>query len=126
MANPSYLKSILASILTPEQRPAWNQVVQYLLTNLNAGRIVPGATQVDRGANLLWFPVMATTPSTPGQTFAVPHGLGRIPYAVYPVLPLDVVGARMVPLTTAQAADSRQIYLSSSVADAPVYLMVEG
>lgn len=126
MANPSYLKSILASILTPAQRPAWNQVVQYLCTNLNAGRVVPGATQVDRGANLLWFPVMATTPSTPGETFTVAHGLNRIPYAAYPVLPLNVQGAQLVPLTTVQPADSKKLYLSSTVADAPIYLMVEG
>lgn len=126
MANTAYAKSLIASILQPSERPAWNQIMQYLLTTLTAGRAVPGATQVDRGGNLQWFPVQGTTASTPGDMFAIPHGIGRVPYTAYPVLPLDVEGAQFVPLTVAHAADAKQIYLSSTVADAPVYLMVEG
>ena len=128
MANPAYLNSILAPALQPETRPAWRLFIQYMLSTVTGGRVEPGATQVDRGANLQWYPVTATTPSTPNEVFSIQHGLpaGRTPYAAYPVLPLNVVGAQMVPLTVAQAADGQRIYLSSSEADAPVYLMIEG
>lgn len=125
MANPAYAKTLIPT-LPPNERAAWQTLLQYMFTYFTAGRVMPGATQVDRGSNLQWFPQMATTPATPGEMFAIPHGLGRVPYAAYPVLPLNVQGAQFVPLTVAEPADNKQIYLTSTVADAPVYLMVEG
>lgn len=67
-----------------------------------------------------------TTPSTPGDEVAVAHGFGRIPYLLVPCLPLDTVGASLVPLTVTQAATAKNLYLSSSVADAEVTVIVEG
>lgn len=67
-----------------------------------------------------------TTHATPGSEFTIPHGFGRIPYLLLPVLPLDVVGSQLVPLTVNRAADDKRIYLTSSVASAPITVAVEG
>ena len=70
--------------------------------------------------------MQATTPATPGTEFSIAHNFGRAPYLAIPVLPLDMVGAQLVPLTVSRAADDKRIYLSSTVANAPIVIAVEG
>ncbi len=67
-----------------------------------------------------------TTPSTPGDEFSLTHNFGVAPYLLIPVLPLDVVGSRLVPLTVSQAPDARRVYLTSTIAGAPITVYVEG
>lgn len=111
--------------LPPEIRGPVTQCLAYILADLKLGRPDPGETLQDRGANLLMYPLSATTPSTPDEAFSVVHGLPNAPYLLLPVLPLDVAGGQIVPLTVTQAADEARVYLSSSVADAPVTFFVE-
>ena len=68
----------------------------------------------------------ATTPAVAGTTFSIAHGFGRVPYLALPVLRLDAVGSSIVPVTVAQAADGRRVYLTSTVAAAPITLVLEG
>jgi len=107
------------------QRVALDGFSQDVQTKLLAGRPTMGANQNARGANLRWFPLTATTPSTPDEEFSIVHNIGSIPYNLIPCLPLDTVGAQMVDLTVTRAADIARVYLSSSVADAPITVFVE-
>ena len=108
-----------------QQRAKLDDFSQQVQTNLLAGRPVMGSPQPDRGANLRWFPLTAVTPSTPDEEFSILHGIGTIPYNLIPCLPLDAVNARLVDLTVTRAADIKRVYLSSSVADAPITVFVE-
>ncbi len=108
-----------------KQEAALNAAFQEVQQNLLAGRPVAGDGQTARGANLRWFPLSATTPSTPFEEFSIPHGIGTTPYNLIPCLPLDGVGGRMVDLSVTRAADVQRVYLSSSVADAPITVFVE-
>lgn len=67
-----------------------------------------------------------TTPSTPGVEFSIAHGFGRVPYLAVPILRLDAVGSSIVPLTVSRAADDKRLYFTSTIADAPISLSVEG
>lgn len=65
-----------------------------------------------------------TTPSTPGEEFSIAHGFGKAPYLAQSVLQLGA-GWQQVPLTATKAPDSKRVYLSSTVADAPVTIYLE-
>lgn len=67
-----------------------------------------------------------TTHATPGTEFTIAHGFGRTPYLLFPVLPLDIDGAQLVPLTVSRVADEKRIYLTSSVGSANIIVGVEG
>jgi hypothetical protein len=125
MANSSYLATRL-SALPVEQRVAVIAAFDYICANLKAGRANPGETQPVRQSNFQWYPLSATTPSTPDEEFIVPHGLPFTPYNLIPCLPLTTTGMSLIPLTVTRPADSRNVYLSSSVGDADVTFFVEG
>lgn len=108
-----------------QQRVALDGFSQDVQTKLLAGRPVMGSNQNARGANLRWFPLTATTPATPDEEFSIVHNIGSIPYNLIPCLPLDTAGAMLVDLTVTRAADIQRVYLSSSVADAPITVFVE-
>lgn len=113
------------SMFDPPQQNALNQFAQEVQSNLLAGRPTYGDNQTSRGANIRWFPLSGTTSATPNGEFSILHGLSTIPYNLIPCLPLDGVGGMLVDLTVTRAADEKRVYLSSSVADAPITVFVE-
>lgn len=125
MASSAYVNRLLAGLPSASQSPL-TAIFQYLLSSLRIGRIEPGETVVNRGANLQLYPLTAVTPAVANTEFSIPHGLPTVPYLLLPVLPLDQVGAGIVPLTVTRAADATRIYLSSSVTSATIYVSVEG
>lgn len=108
-----------------EQQSQLNKFGQDVQTQLLAGRPTAGESQSSRGANIRWFPVSATTPSTPDEEFSIQHRIGKIPYNLIPCLPLSDIGGQLVPLRVTRAADAMRVYLSSSVADAPITVFLE-
>lgn len=120
MANPSYVDSLLGG-LAADMRVAFKNVFTYVLGNLRFG---PVAHQT-RCENFQSYYLTSTTPGTANQEFSIAHGLGRIPYLVLPVLPLDQVNAQTVNLSVSRAADSNRVYLKSPSTGAVVYVMVE-
>lgn len=125
MANASYIEARL-SALTREQRVAVIAAFDYVLSTLKAGRANPGETLPVRQGNFQWYPLSATTPATPDEEFIVAHGLPFTPYNLIPCLPLTTTGMSLIPLTVTRPADSRNVYLSSSVGDADLVFFVEG
>lgn len=105
-------------------RPTMLRILTHLSKNLRFGH--PRQVQPDPCVNFGAGFFTGTTPATPGDEFSIAHGFGRVPYLAVPVLALDTVGASIVPLTVTRAADDKRIYLSSSVASAPMVLVVEG
>jgi hypothetical protein len=125
MSNVSYLSNRLAA-LPMDQRTAVIAAFEYVLATLKLGRAIPGAPLPIRQGNVQMYPLTATTPATPDTEFLVPHGLPFTPYLLVPCVPLDQTDATLAPLTVTRPADSRNVYLSSSVANATVFFFVEG
>lgn len=120
MADASYIKSLFGG--TPEAvKKAADQAFTYLLGNLRMGPFTSGR----RATNFQWYWLSGTTHADANVEFSVAHGLGRAPYVVLPVLPLDQVNVRLVPLQVTRAADANRIYLSSSSTSAAIALLVE-
>lgn len=92
-----------------------------LVPNLRGGP-VEHQTKLE---NFQRYYVNSTTSSTADNEFSVLHGLGRTPYAMRPVLPLDQIGAKTVRLEVTRAADAQRIYLKSPEANAPITLEIE-
>lgn len=101
------------------------QRVFTLLTKMRFGHPENDTTQ-SAPTNFDGAFLQGTTPATPGEEFTIAHGLPNTPYLLVPVLRLDVQGAQLVPLTVERVADGRRIYLSSTVASAPIAILVEG
>ena len=110
--------------LPAEYRATFRRIFQAILRDIRFGH--PTGNNPDPMTNIGGGFYHTMTPSTPGDEFTISHGFGRVPYLLIPVLPLDTVGAQLVPLTVTRAADDRRIYLSSSVADAPISVAIEG
>lgn len=110
--------------LPSEWRPIFLRIFQSVLRDLRIGH--PTGGDPDPLKNFGGGFYHATTPSVPGTEFSIAHGFGRTPYLIVPCLPLDVLGAQIVPVTVSRVADDRRIYLTSTVADAPISLIVEG
>lgn len=121
MANAPYVETLLAG-LPAEVKKALKQAFDYVLVNLRLGRCAPGT----RAENLQIYAVEGRTHATPETEFSIAHGLGRAPYLLVPVLALDTENAELVPLRVTRAADAARIYLASSVADAPIRVLIEG
>lgn len=120
MATASYVESLVGP-LPPEQRQVFKRVFDYVLNNLRLG---PVEHQV-RAENLQAYYLTSTTSTTANTEFSIAHGLGRTPYVAVPVLPLDAVGAQIVPLVVTRAADTQRLYLRSSSTNAVITLLVE-
>ncbi len=123
MADTGLIDADIGS-LPAEIRPALKRIFRYVLSDLRFGH--PSGETAQALKNFAGAFLTTTTPSTPGDEFSIAHGLGRTPYLLIPVLPLDAEGAQTVPLTVTRVADDKRIYLSSTVADAVVTLVVEG
>ena len=96
------------------------EAFRYVLPN---GKFGPVAHQV-KLESFNAFYVTSTTAASTGE-FSVVHGMGRIPYLVQQVLPLDVIGAQIVPLEVSRAADASRLYLKSTSTSAVIHLIVE-
>ena len=120
MADESYVKSLVGN-LSNDIKLAMSNVFTYVLNNLRFGAV----EHQTRARNFQCYWLTSTTAATADEEFSIAHGLGRTPYVAFPVLPLDQVGARAVPLRVTRAADNHRIYLSSSSTSAPVALLVE-
>lgn len=123
MADLGLVTAELQSI-PAEWRPAFMRIFTTVLKDLRFGH--PSGAVIDPCTNFGAGFLAAVTPSTPGDLFTIAHPFGRAPYMAMGVLPLDVEGAQLVPLTVERAADARRIYLSSTVGSAPITLFVEG
>ena len=110
--------------LPTELRPIFFRIFQGFVKDLRFGH--PTFSTSDPCTNFGAGFFHTRTPTVANTVFSIPHGFGTAPYLALPVLPLDTVGASLVPLVVTQAADHRRIYLSSSEADAPCSLYVEG
>jgi hypothetical protein len=113
---------LMLTALPDTERRVLSGVFKYLLKDIRFGRAEANSPSTNFGGG--FFSV--TTPAVAGTEFTVAHSFGRVPYLCIPVLPLDSVGARIVPLEVSRAADAVRIYLKSTIADAPVLLYVEG
>lgn len=121
IATPGYVESLVGG-LQAETKRALVEVFRYVLPN---GRFGPVEHQT-KSESFQAYWVTSTTASSTGE-FSVVHGMGRVPYLALPVLALDQIGSRTVPLTVTRAADSQRIYLKteSGFTNAPFSLLVE-
>ena len=101
-------------------KKTFTNVFTYLVPNLRFGPI----EHQTKAENFIGFYVNSTTAASTGE-FSVLHGMGRTPYLLKPVLPLDVVGAAIVPLEVSRAADAQRVYLKSTSTSAPISLYLE-
>lgn len=120
MANPEYVLAQLGGIDSDLKR-VLAAVFRYVLQNLRLGRVA----HQTRLENVQAYFLNGTTAAVANAEFSIAHGLGSAPYVLLPVLDLQTVGAKLVPLTVTRAADASRVYLSSSVTSAPVSVVVE-
>lgn len=122
MADIGAVEAMLQGLPEDQGRRTHREVWKRVLPDLRFGRAIPAAPAKNFGGG--FFSI--TTPSTPDTEFVLPHRFGTPPYLLIPVLPLDTVGATIVPIAVTRAADSNNVYLSSSEASAVVYFYLEG
>src|SRR5512146_682447 len=109
MATNGYVDQLLGTI-EPNLKAALKRVFDYVLPEGRLGR--PDDRQ--KSENFFAHFYTATTPSPAGTEFSIAHGLGRTPYLLVPVLPLDADGNQIVPLEVTRAADNVRVYLKST------------
>jgi hypothetical protein len=78
-----------------------------------------------RAENAQWYRVTGTTPKTANTEFALRHGIGSAPTQLLPILDLNVLGARLVPLQVTRPPDANYLYLASSSTSAFLTVLVE-
>jgi hypothetical protein len=120
MANKGYVSSILNRLPSDLKLPL-TQVFDYILDNLRLGRL----SHEERAENFQGYGFTVTTSTTAGEEFSFAHGFGETPYLLVPVLPLESSGAEIVPLRVSRPADTKRVYLSSTVAGATIQVYVE-
>ena len=119
MADIGTIDADLGS-LDRETKKGLLSAFRYVLKNLSFGSPDERAAKNFR---MSWL--SATTSSVANTEFSVAHGMESTPMYVLPALPLNEVGARIVPLEVTRAADGKRIYLKSSSTSAPIKLLVE-
>jgi hypothetical protein len=121
MATFGYVESLLGGLESLLKRPLL-EAFRYVVGN---GRFGPASHQAKSESFQAYYQESTTSDST--SEFSVAHGMGRIPYLAVQVLPLDVVGAQLVPLTVTRAADAQRVYLKTEAGStsAPFILLVE-
>ena len=119
MATTGYVEALLQG-LPDDARRVLTQIFRYLVPNTRFG---PVEDRTKSESFQAYF-YTATTDASTGE-FSIQHGLSRVPYLVIPVLPLDQVGARTVPLEVTRAADAQRIYLKSTSTSAAFAIFVE-
>lgn len=123
MADLGSLESELGG-LEPGLKKVLTRLLRQLVPDIRFGH--PTGNAKDPMKNIGGAFLSGTTHATPNTEFSIAHNFGRVPYWLMPGLPLDQVGAQIVPLTVTRAADDKRIYLSSSVASAAITVAVEG
>lgn len=123
MAQIGAIESELGS-LPPNMRGPLINAFRAFLRVLRFGR----ATNAQASENFAAGFYTATTPAVAGTEFSIAHGfgVGRVPYLLIPVLDVTTALLQAVPLTVTRAADDKRVYLSSSVASAPIVVYLEG
>jgi hypothetical protein len=120
VADVAYIKSVFAG--TPDAvKKAAEQAFTYLLGNLTLG----APEEARRAKNFQWYWFSGTTSSVANTEFSIAHGLQRVPSVIIPVLPLNSVGAQVVPLRVSRAADANRIYLTSTSTSAAITVLIE-
>ena len=123
MANFGYVTQEING-LPAALRPIFLRIFQSVLKDLRIGH--PTGENPDPLENFGGGFYHTTTPSVAGTELSIAHGFGRTPYLLLPVLPLDVQGAQIVPLTVSRVADDRRLYLTSTIINAPISVWIEG
>lgn len=121
MATTPGVQAIIGG-LEPDLKKVLVRVFDYVLKNLRIGR--PGHQEPSE--NLQASFVEATTAAVANTEFSILHGRANVPYLAVPVLDLQAVGSKIVPLEVTRAADVNRIYLKSSETSKPISLLVEG
>ena len=123
MASGGYLEGLLGSlpadlkrVFLPFVREAFS-TLRFGAPPSNDGR----AATENFGGGLVVF----TTSGTTNAENAVPHGLGRTPRLIVPMLPAGLVDAVCPTLTIARAADDRNVYVSAAETDTQILMYVE-
>lgn len=122
MASQGYVEAMLASVQDASLKKVLGSVFNYVLRDIRFGQGIDEERSVNMGGGFY----AATTPAVANTEFSIPHGFGRIPYLVIPVLPLSQVGSTIVPLRVERAADAMRVYLSSSATSEPITVYIEG
>jgi hypothetical protein len=120
MAAIGGLLAIIGGLET-QTKKVMTELINAAFPNLRGGP-VEHQTKLE---NFQRYYVNSTTNSTANDEFTVVHGMGRAPYALRQVLPLDQIGAKEVRLEVTRAADAVRIYLKSPEASAPITLELE-
>ena len=107
MATFGFIESLLGGLEAKLKRPLL-EALRYVVSN---GRFGPAAHQTKSESFQAYY-LESTTSDSTGE-FSILHGMGRIPYIAVPVLPLDLVGARTIPLEVTRAADAQRVYVKT-------------
>ena len=107
MSSPGYVESLIGGLEATTKR-ALVEAFRYILPNTRFGPV----EHQTKSENFQGYFLISTSAASTAE-FSIEHGLGRIPYLVKPVLPMDLVGARVIPLTVTRAADAQRIYLKT-------------
>lgn len=118
------LGGVLAELggLDVDTKKVMTNTFTYLVPNQQFGPV----EHQKKAENFRAYFVNSTTAASTGE-FSILHGLGRTPYLAVPVLALDQVGARTVPLTVTRAADGQRVYVKTEAGftNAPFSLLLE-
>lgn len=128
MADIGTIETYLAGLdsndprVRDQNRKILKAIFEYMLKDLRFGRSIHQDPSKNFGGGFF----KGTTDAVANTEFSIEHTFGRTPYLLIPVLPLDTVGARIVPLEVSKAADSSKVYLKSSETSKTVYVYIEG
>lgn len=123
MSDLGFIEAEIKSL--PEtMRATMQRIFRAILRDIRFGH--PSGDSRDPCLNMGAAFLHGTTPTTPGEEFSIAHSFGRTPYLAMPAVRLDSVGSSIVPVTVSRAADDKRIYLTSTIGNAPVTLIVEG
>lgn len=108
MADIGYVRGLLGGIQDAKTKRILVDVFEHVLGNLRFG---PPEQQV-RAENFQSYFQKSTT-ATSTSEFSFRHGLASTPRFAVPVLDLNQIGARLVPLEVTRAADGARVYLKT-------------
>lgn len=125
MANLGGLEQLLAGITPTELKSRLISYTRAFAPNLRFGAPSENGVSPIRAENFNGALVPFVTSATSAMEVAVPHGLARVPHLLIPALRLDTVNATTPPLLVTRAADSTNVYLSSTTTNATTLVYVE-
>lgn len=120
MAAPGTIQTLLGG-LPADTKKVLQTIFDFVLRNGRFGR--PGHQMPTENIGRVF--IEGTTHSVANTEFSIVHGLEGAPYLALPVLDLQTVNSRTVPLTVSRAADTKRVYLTSSETSAAFTLLVE-